>query len=276
MRRGLLFFISLILVPALGADGAAQAYQISGLTAITAAQQSKKIEDNGDIKIVYELPGDPQFLEIRQALKQSEIFDLVAASLNEELALPRNLLARFAECGKANAFYDRGIKTITMCYELIRAIAGDFSRVSGSDEEQVTATISTVLFVFFHELGHALIDILKLPVTGKEEDAVDQLASLMLIESGDEGEEAALVGAVWFLLQAEKTGVDDLAFWDEHSLDAQRFFNIACWVYGRNPNKHSDLVTRELLPQSRAARCVDEYRQMSASWMILLSPYLKK
>lgn len=273
-RAGLVFFISIILV-ALGADGAAQAYQVSSLAAITSAQQSKKIEDKGDIKIVYELPRDPRFLEIQQALKQSKLFDLVVASLNAKLALPRNLPTRFAECGEANAFYDPLIKSITMCYELIGAIADEFSQGSGSDEELETATINTVLFVFFHELGHALIDILKLPVTGKEEDAVDQLASLILIESGDDGEEAALDGATWFLLQAGKTGVDDLAFWDEHSLDAQRFYNIACWVYGRNPKKYSELVTAGLLPEPRAVQCVDEYRKMSESWMKLLSPYLK-
>ncbi len=163
-----------------------------------------------------------------------------------------------------------------MCYELISVVAEDFSELNISEDEWNRATVHATLFVFFHEIGHALIDILNLPVTGKEEDAVDQLATLILIASGDEGEEAALDGAVWFLLRGERTNIDDLAFWGEHSLDAQRFYNIACWVYGQNPKGHADLVTDGDLPQERAVRCADEYRKMSDSWTRLLGPYLKK
>ncbi|MBI5001896.1 hypothetical protein HZC31_00760, partial [Candidatus Woesearchaeota archaeon] len=46
--------------------------------------------------------------------------------------------------------------------------------------------------------GHALVDVLELPITGKEEDAVDQLSTLLLIYGG--WDQAALRGAVWFYL----------------------------------------------------------------------------
>jgi hypothetical protein len=43
----------------------------------------------------------------------------------------------------------------------------------------VIATVETwsrgaMMFVFFHEFGHMAIDVLKLPSTGPEEDAVDE------------------------------------------------------------------------------------------------------
>ncbi len=274
MRRAdLALFISVILLLFFGIGGAVQP---SAPEAISAAQQVQKVEDRGGIKIIYEPPRGSRYVELQRILKESRLFDEVAAALNKELALPRDLPVRFAECGVVNAFYDPRSKSITMCYELISAVAEDFSELEVAEEELDKATVHTAVFVFFHETGHALIDILELPVTGKEEDAVDQLATLMLIESGDEGEEAALNGATWFLLRAEKTHIKDLAYWDEHSLDAQRFYNIACWVYGRDPKKHADLVTEGLLPEERAVGCADEYRKMSGSWTRLLAPYLKR
>ncbi len=272
-RPNLVLFVSVILSVAFGNGSGVSP---DAPAAIAGAPKVQKIEDRGDIKIIYEKPRDPSYVELQNTLEESKLFDEVARALNKKLILPRNLLIRFSECGVVNAFYDPKSKSITMCYELISAVAEDFSQLSMSEDELDEATVHATLFVFFHEIGHALIDILNLPATGREEDAVDQLATLMLIESGAGGEDATLDGAVWFLLRAEKTNIDDLAYWDEHSFDAQRFYNIACWVYGQNAKGNAYLVTEGHLPKERAVRCADEYRKMSDSWAKLLSPYLKK
>src|SRR5215213_9965570 len=52
---------------------------------------------------------------------------------------------------------------------------------------EVIATVETwsrgaMMFVFFHEFGHMAIDLLKLPSTGPEEDAVDEFSTLILTE----------------------------------------------------------------------------------------------
>lgn len=39
--------------------------------------------------------------------------------------------------------------------------------------------------MLFHELGHAFISLYDLPITGREEDAVDQFAAILLA-MGDE------------------------------------------------------------------------------------------
>ena len=41
---------------------------------------------------------------------------------------------------------------------------------------------SNLVAIFYHELGHALIDQLDLPVLGKEEDAADILSVLLIDE----------------------------------------------------------------------------------------------
>lgn len=233
------------------------------------------IRDVGDFRVFYDAPKNSPYAELQRALRESKLFDKIATDLNATLALPFDIPIHFDQCNELNAFYDPAERRITICYELISHVAREFAAHAESEEELEKATIGTALFVLYHEAGHGLVDVLKLPVTGKEEDAVDQLAVLVLVLSGEE--EAALDGATWFLLQgALETDIENLAFWDEHSLDLQRFYNIACWVYGRDPGRHSDLVTEGILPEDRAQGCADEYQQLSGSWTTLLSPYLKK
>ena len=50
----------------------------------------------------------------------------------------------------------------------------------------------------------------------------------------------------------------DLPFWGEHSLAAQRQYDIACLVYGSDPETWAHLVAPDLLPVERAARCPAE------------------
>jgi len=164
-----------------------------------------------------------------------------------------------------------------MCYELLEHFYEIFKPDSKSEEELDDAVFGAVAFVFYHELGHALIHILDLPVTGKEEDAVDQLSTLILADGSDAGAKSVLDGARWFMLEEAQndTTIDKLPFSDEHSLNQQRFYNILCWVYGQDEKKYAFLVKDGILPKDRAARCEGEFAQLSRSWSKLLGPYLK-
>lgn len=215
-------------------------------------------------------------LELREALIGAGVFEELAGAINEQLALPEDLLVRFDECGTANAFYSPVERSVTLCYELVVEIAEDFGRLVREEAERSAAIMQVVLFVFLHELGHAFIDLLDLPVTGKEEDAADQIATLFFIEGGPEGRTAALNSAVWFLLLARRERSRPLRYWGEHSLSAQRFYSILCWVYGAAPDAHDDLIRDGWLPMERAVRCPEEYRRINSSWKRLFAPYLKK
>lgn len=67
----------------------------------------------------------------------------------------------------------------------------------------------------------------------------------------------------------------ELAYWDEHSLDAQRLFDVACLVYGSDPEGWSHLVRPDLLPAQRARVCPAEFRQKSLAWDRLLEPHYR-
>ncbi len=96
----------------------------------------------------------------------------------------------------------------------------DFDR---TDEATLAYVESNLLGIFYHELGHALIDILGLPIFGQEEDAADVL-SIFLIDAFYEEEAAVQIAydaAFGFLGEAEATM--EIAFWDAHGPDLQRY-----------------------------------------------------
>ncbi|HKV12984.1 MAG TPA: DUF4344 domain-containing metallopeptidase [Thermoanaerobaculia bacterium] len=246
----------------------------------------KRPGDRGDFKVVYSAVKDPDYKELQQIFKDTALFEETVKALNETLALPADVTVTLRECGEINAFYEPDSRRISMCYELVGAFTEMFLADAETEEEAEAAGVSVAgatLFIFFHEAGHALIDLYDLPITGKEEDAVDQLATLILLEAGEDGENAALDGASSFLTEEEEeaegdeeAGLEELAFWDEHSLDEQRFYNIICWIYGKNPEGFAYLVEDETLPEGRAGSCPGEYERMSKAWDTLLEPYVKE
>jgi hypothetical protein len=136
--------------------------------------------------------------------------------------------------------------------------------------------LGDAIHTLLHEVGHALIDIYSLPAVGREEDAVDQFATLTLLKSGEAGEIAAEIAAMQYLLshkEAKKKG-QPLAFWDEHSFDKQRYYDILCLIYGKDPEKRADMVP-DKLPAARAERCPAEYEKLDAAWDSLLAPHRK-
>jgi Putative metallopeptidase len=255
--------------------------------------ESGGVRDTGNFVVKYEKTENADYQELEAIFKETRLLEDTVQELNNVFSLPSQVPVVFKECGDVNAFYDPEAQEISLCWELVEYYAGMFLSEEQTEEEAQEggeAVAGATLFTFFHELGHALIDLYDLPVTGREEDAVDQLATMILLEGGEEGEMAALNGA-WSFLTEEEEDVEgqeeysteeqveeeeELAFWDEHSLDEQRFYNIVCWSYGKNPENLQYLVDDETLPEGRAERCPAEYDRMSRSWDALLNPYVKE
>lgn len=133
------------------------------------------------------------------------------------------------------------------------------------DEDLQGYVESNLLSVFYHELGHALIDIQGLPIFGQEEDAADVL-SVFLIDAFWEEESAVQIAYdSAFGFQAEADQYEPI-FWDTHGPDQQRYYNLVCVFYGANPDEREDVAQELGLPEERAEWCDTEYDQAVQSW----------
>jgi hypothetical protein len=197
-----------------------------------------------------------------------------ADALNQTFALPRDVYITYDTCGEPNAFYNPFKYQVTVCHELYEVFDDLFKVNYRKQSARAKAVDDAIAFVFFHELGHALVHVYRLPIRGNEEDAVDQLSTLILTDGTEEGEEMAFNGALSFGLLSDPSE-EELKYWDEHSLNSARFQNITCLIYGQNPQKYRYLVKNNSLPRQRAAQCEDEYRRVENRWTKLLSKHLK-
>lgn len=245
---------------------------------------SSRYNDKGDFKVIYSPITKRDYLQYETWFKESKLFDEAAAGLNQDFNLPFDITINVTECSEENAVYNPNTKQIVVCYELIHRFnllySEYYSKHDESGEQLTRDILSSTFFTFYHEVGHALIDAYDLPVTGREEDAADQLSVLILSLVGDDGEDLVLRAAEGFGLMGEQIEeLEDMTFWDEHPLDQQRLSNFACWIYGKNPNGHKNLITDKsillYLPKERAIRCQSEYSQIYTSWNTLLTPYAK-
>ena len=241
-----------------------------------AEQGVVKFVDKGDFKVARRDPAeDGLSAEERAELADEEkSLEEAAAELNKAFALPHDILIGFDECEEPNAFYDAEKKEVVVCYQLVEDLFESFRGDYRTDKEIEEVVANATTFIFFHEVGHALIDAYDLPVTGREEDAVDQLSVLVLADGSEEGDRTVLDAARSFS-RATDAELDELAFADEHSLDRQRFYNIICLLYGQNEEKFAALVNDGTLPEGRAERCADEHARARRAWDSLLAPYMK-
>lgn len=243
-------------------------------------------QNTGAFRYSYEDSNSDLYREYAQILSQRQFFETIAGNLNAAIELPYDVGLVAVQCDMTNAFWSPDNKAIIVCYEMLEILIDAFRRDINNQQELADTVFGALEFIFYHELGHALIDIFEIPSTGREEDAVDQFSTLFLLDT-DVGIASALSGASFFYKIAESSGgsVQDLAFWDEHSLNQQRFYNIVCLVFGSDPNRYQNLVMQNskgflpgngsgILPKERAVRCPSEYADINRSWNILINDYV--
>lgn len=187
--------------------------------------------------------------------------------LNDTLLLPGNIDVLFADCGTANAFFVPGginapgfesesPNAIVMCHELTAL----FSNFYADPEQGFLAST----FVLMHELGHALVHVLNLPVLGIEESYVDGVAAVFLGESGL-AEGSILAG--WFFGSQTNT-----PFFDSHRAGPQRLGDLACWGVGADASLLDDPFINDLATQlfDGGRNCVGEYQQQVSALATVL------
>lgn len=251
-------------------SGQSGAYTLSVESMGTAPAPSEPSRDGAKWTYRYVEPSSASHRSLSQRVKQAGTLEQMSSALQSRYEIPRPIAISFDTCDMINAYYNPNTTEIVFCYELVELLANIFVRDGAWTDEQRSNVFGAIQFVMMHEVGHALVDVLDLPITGREEDVADQLAVYSLIRGYEKGAQAAYAG-VSALQEPSSNEFDDTALADEHSLGPQRLFNVLCWIYGSDPQKYSQIVTGGMLPESRAVRCPGEWDRMAKAWQRLLA-----
>ncbi len=147
----------------------------------------------------------------------------------------------------------------------------------GLDSDQVhdvrEFALGNARFFLFHEAGHMLISELDLPVLGREEDAVDMLATLLMLHAETEEDDQALVDSVdgWTLSSyARYASEEEEDLSAAHALDEQRAYTMTCLMIGKDAEWFVESADDLEIAQERRDECVSEYELARKSWFGLL------
>jgi hypothetical protein len=246
-------------------------------TAIGANEAKAQIPaglQNPQIDIVYNVPSNAAYRPIYDRLKQRQVLEELRAFL-APVKLPRKLTVSVDQCGAATRpFKSQG--PVTICYELIAQINQISSKLDASLQPSVNA--GAFILVALHELALGVFDELQVPVWGREEDAADRLAALVMLQFGEDLARRTLIGATALFTASNKTwtGSD---FGNAVSPDQQRYYNYLCIAYGGAPITFKSLTIPDkdgdqALPDERAVRCDGEYAQVLKAFNEWIMPYV--
>ncbi|MBI3689928.1 MAG: DUF4344 domain-containing metallopeptidase [Mycolicibacterium aromaticivorans] len=239
-----------------------------------------KADASGSMIPRYDEATSPEAKTGHDIQQQADLLNHLANSVNNTLALPHDIQLIGKQCDTANAWWDPADNSVTLCYE--EATEGLDIYTKAGDADPRASTVNGEIATFYHELGHMVISLYDLPITGREEDVADQLSAYILLTPGPDGKvdpanvQAIKDSAREFQGYAEAAGeLDDTDLAGGHSPNKVRAFNMECWLYGSNPAANGDLVGEGHLPQGRAELCEDEWDRLSHAWSQLLGPHLK-
>ena len=228
------------------------------------------------VKVRYVPPENPAHQEIYTKLKQRGALEKLQKLLSP-VRLPRTLRISLEGCdGEADAFYEDA--SITICYEYIDELIKNMpDEKPPSGITPMDTVIGPLVEVALHEFAHAMFEMLKLPVFGREEDAADQLAAYILLQFG-ETEARRLIGGTAYAYHMDQEKIDPCRsiedYADEHGTPAQRFFNVLCIAYGADTKLFGEIVSKGYLPKSRAEFCEEEYEQVQDAVDLLIIPHI--
>lgn len=243
--------------------------------------KSQKISDNGDFIFEKQPFSNTGYESINGVVSVFE--RRLSNELNKDFNLPYDIYIKFKHCNTPNVYYSSQDKAIIYCYEmledsfdLVREVTNSTSLLPYEKGEMVTGI---TFFFFYHELAHALIDAYDLPVLGKEEDAADFFAILIIFSIMEELEYPSygLSGPMTLFAKESEiyTYTSDLKFWDSHSIPEQRIYSILCLLYEKyDPNVFPEGFIGSKTHE-RLEECNLGVDKISESWSTLIRPYLK-
>ncbi|MCF6302442.1 MAG: DUF4344 domain-containing metallopeptidase, partial [Devosiaceae bacterium] len=144
-------------------------------------------------------------------------------------------------------------------------------------DKSVRYVINNSLFTMYHEVGHLLVDKHQWPVLGREEDVADNFATYILLTQRRRSfHEALKDSALGWKLEDQAYGRrnNPSDYYNEHSLDLQRAYQIVCMMVGEDRDTFYQTAQEWRIDRDRQVGCRADYQQISRSLESLLSPHL--
>lgn len=236
----------------------------------------------------YNDASDSEQQKLIQVVRNARLAENMAFVATTSLRLRSDIRVGFESCGTANAFFSQQRSMIVICSEFIELIAKVAARdkdfAMKLDKPRFVSLINGVIWgVYFHELAHAIISINRVSITGREEDVADQFTVWNAINFVGLRNQPVIAPTIWFYRQLAKNrevssmSQDALKHFlaNEHSLDEQRIYNLACWSFGAGPEIFNQTAQFAGLPEDRAKRCPSEYAGMNDGIRSRFKKYFK-
>ena len=242
-----------------------------------ALAQMKLLNPADQVRAVYVQPIEARHQAIHDALQERRVLELLRTLLSP-FRLPRQLTLEVKGCdGKVDAYY--GDDTATLCYEYIELIEQHSPKVGTPwGLTRADAVVGAVIDTLLHEVGHAIIDMLEIPVLGREEDAADFFSAYILLQFPAEDAQRLIQGVGFLMASEAKAALEKpqnpKTFAGQHGLPAQRYYNLLCMAYGSNPVTFAEAIVRDRLPKERAEGCVEEYEMLQRAFRKLILPHV--
>ena len=160
--------------------------------------------ENPNISIQYSKPLNQQEITIQQTIRESGINDTLTELSNDYFPFNKTVTIQYGST--EGPLYDPNFHTIQIPYSFYQESLDYFSKnkyqVRFNKSPQLGA-LDTLLHTLLHEAGHAFIADQNIPVLGKEEDAVDNFATILLLNYVDNGDDIAISAADMFAFESE-------------------------------------------------------------------------
>ena len=256
---------SLVLIPAV----------VLALSPVPAAAQEAPRTDR--VRTVYEEPANEKHAAIRTGMREQRILEIAGALLNA-FRLPRELTVEVRGCnGREGAWYAHD--KAGFCYEYVELVQRHAPKVATpGGVPRADSLVGAVLDTLLHEAAHGLIDMLEIPVLGREEDAADFFSIYLLLQFPAE-DAKRLIEGVAFNMGSEAR--EDLSqkvrpqlFAGAHPPNAQRHYNVLCLAWGANPALFNNVAPAGLPAWRASNSCGDEWSLLRRAFGKLILPHV--
>lgn len=214
-------------------------------------------------------------------LKASPFLKDVESFVENTLTLdnPLNIIFVDNQNTQYNAHFNPSCNCIRISYSIIQQNADRIMKNFKGTLTYPDAIRGVTLQILFHEMGHYLVHNYNLNITGKEENAVDELSvmsMLVLIQQKSEYTTASICGILgWY---EPETFVSSRSMVDVHAPSRERYYDMLSLYLGSLGNNalSTNFVGEKdyQISRSRFYSSPNEYKKAYNSWTELMARFL--